>query len=526
MPNLDGIASALQQGVSKRSLFRAASGALTLSMLSGSARDALASEIWDVIVIGGGTAGMPVAIFAAEAGAKVLVIDKAPVLGGTLDRSTGQMAAAGSVFQKAKSIADSPDDHYADIMRINANTSDPVLTRLLVDNAADTINWLARNGFKAMDNHPVRGAGHEFFKIPRYLWGKDGGRTIFATMEPLLQQGVKAGRITVFTSTGAVDLIQDKEGAVLGVVAEDDKGKRTDFRGQSVVLSAGGCAANPTMYHELHGSPMWCDVAYPFSQGEGLMLGLGAGGRLRGGELYAGLFGTVLQDKAVASPREERFKTVRDPRPVYEIFVNSHGERFVQEDHPSVDHRERAICRQPGQRCWAIFDEGIMATAPSIYPNFAKDAKTLGAFNTHPMLFKAPNLRELGVRAGIDPAGLQAAVANYNATRQGSGADAFGRQERPMAIDKGPFYAVRLQSWTVITFAGLAVDGRLRVTRKADGQPVPNLYAVGEIIGAGATSGGAYTNGMMVTPALTFGRLLGTQILPLKRGKASTAKRT
>ena len=95
-----------------------------------------------------------------------------------------------------------------------------------------------------------------------------------------------------------------------------------------------------------------------------------------------------------------------------------------------------------------------------------------------------------------------------------------------MAIDKGPFYAVRLQSWTVITFAGLAVDGRLRVTRKADGQPVPNLYAVGEIIGAGATSGGAYTNGMMVTPALTFGRLLGTQILPLKRGKASTAKRT
>src|SRR5262245_17735012 len=101
MPQVDNIASAFPISVSKRGLFRA-TGALTLSMLAGSARQAFAQETWDVIVIGGGTAGIPVAIFAAEAGAKVLVIDKAPVVGGTLDRSTGQMAAAGTVFQAAK----------------------------------------------------------------------------------------------------------------------------------------------------------------------------------------------------------------------------------------------------------------------------------------------------------------------------------------------------------------------------------------------------------------------------------------
>lgn len=502
--------------VSKRGLFKAATGALTLSVLSGSARQAFAQETWDVIVIGGGTAGMPVAIFAAERGARVLVIDKAPVLGGTLDRSTGQIAAAGSVFQKAKNIKDSPDAHYADIIRINGNTSDPVLVRKLVDNAADTINWLAKNGFEAMGNHPVLGAGHENFTTPRYLWGKDGGRTILHAMEPLLQKAVAAGRVTVFTSTGAVDLMQDRDGAVIGVVAEDDKGKRTDFRGRSVVLSAGGCAANPTMYHELHGAPMWCEVAYPFSQGEGLMLGLGAGGRLRGGELYAGLFGAILQDKTVPSPQETRFKSAPGPRPQYEIFVNSRGERFVQEDHPNVDHREKAVCSQPGQRFWAVFDESIMSAAPSVYPRFAKDQKLMEAFNSHPMFIKARSLRELGVRAGIDPAGLESSVRAYNAARDSGAPDAFGRQERPMSIANGPFYAIRSQSWTVITFAGLAVDGQLRVTRKKDGQPIPNLYAAGEIIGAGATSGGAYVNGMMVTPALTFGRLLGSQILPLR----------
>ncbi|MEE8308742.1 MAG: FAD-dependent oxidoreductase, partial [Gammaproteobacteria bacterium] len=171
MSNSDHTISSADLQISKRDLLKAG-GALTLSMLVGSARQAFAQEAWDVIVVGGGTAGMPVAIFAAERGARVLVVDKAPLLGGTLDRSTGQIAGAGTVFQKAKNIDDSAEAHYDDIMRINGNTSDPVLCRLFVDNAADTINWLAENGFKALENHPLTGAGHEHFKTERYLWGQ------------------------------------------------------------------------------------------------------------------------------------------------------------------------------------------------------------------------------------------------------------------------------------------------------------------------------------------------------------------
>ena len=170
--------------ISKRDLLKAG-GALTLAMLTGTARRAFAQQQWDVIVVGGGTAGMPTAIFAAERGARVLVVEKAPILGGTLDRSTGQIAAAGSVFQKEKGIKDSPDAHYEDIMRINGNTSDPALCRMLVDNAADTINWLAAHGFCALPEHPIKGGGHEPFTTARYLWGDGGGKAIFATMEPL-----------------------------------------------------------------------------------------------------------------------------------------------------------------------------------------------------------------------------------------------------------------------------------------------------------------------------------------------------
>jgi fumarate reductase flavoprotein subunit len=460
--------------MSKRNLLKG-SGLLTLSMLSGGARQALAQEAWDIIVVGGGTAGMPVAIFAAERGARVLVIDKAPVLGGTLDRSTGQMAAAGSVYQKARNIKDSPDAHYEDIMRINGKTSDPALCRLFVDNAADTINWLAKHGFEVHPDHPVLGGGHEPFTTRRYLWAKEGGgKAIFAVMSPLFDAAVKAGR------------------------------------------ASGGCAANPTMYQELHGVPLWVDVAYPYSQGDGIMLGVAAGGHIRGGDLYAGLFSTVVQDKTVPSPSIGGIRTAARPdRPLAEVYVNARGERFVQEDHPSIDHREKAVVAQPGQRFWAIFDHAIFSQLPSVFPSYTKE-KLAEAFNSHPMFFKGETLSELGVRAGVDPARLQTTVAAYNTALESGAPDPLGRKDRPMVIAKPPFYAIRTQSWTVVSFAGLAVDTQLRVTQ-ADGRPVPNLYAVGEVIGGGATSGHAYTNGMLVTPALTFGRLLGSRILPVKK---------
>jgi len=90
---------------------------------------------------------------------RVLVIEKAGILGGTLDRSTGQVAAVNTVWQVAKGIEDSPDAHYDDIMRINHGTSDPALTRRFVEHAGEALNWLARHGYEVLPEHPVTGSG-------------------------------------------------------------------------------------------------------------------------------------------------------------------------------------------------------------------------------------------------------------------------------------------------------------------------------------------------------------------------------
>ncbi|MCP5360532.1 MAG: FAD-binding protein [Sinobacteraceae bacterium] len=77
-----------------------------------------------------------------------------------------------------------------------------------------------------------------------------------------------------------------------------------------------------------------------------------------------------------------------------------------------------------------------------------------------------------------------------------------------MCIDRPPFYAVLHQGASLLSFGGIAVDDRLRVIGR-DGSAIRGLYAGGEILGAGSLIGRGYSSGMMVTPALTFGRLLG-----------------
>ena len=130
------------------------------------------------------------------------------------------------------------------------------------------------------------------------------------------------------------------------------------------------------------------------------------------------------------------------------------------------------------------------------------------------MFSVAGTLAELGERAGLDSQQLMQTVAAYNRAWSMQRPDPLGLEHRPLPIAQPPYYAVAMHGWTVVSFAGLAVDERLQVVRR-DGRAIPNLYAVGEVIGAGATSGRAYTNGMLVTPAITFGRLLGREILPL-----------
>ena len=495
--------------ISRRTLLQSAAATTVLSTMPWSMRQALAQEAFQLVVIGGGTAGIPAAIFAADRGARVVIIEKGQI-GGTLFVSGGMMAAAGTVFQKAKGIEDSADAHYDDIMRISDRTAIPEMARLWADNAGATVNWLAENGLTIGPDQPVAGTQYDHYSVPRYVWGPQNGRSILSVLKPLLEQRVQQGRITVLTDAGAVDLIKDARNAVTGVVIEDSKGKRSDIRGLNTLISSGGCAANPTMFENLHGVPLYRKVAWPQSQGAGFSLGQAAGGYLRCADNYVGYYGSVATNDQIPSPPAANMAIDPRSRKLWEVFVNARGERFVQEDHASMSARDRAADQQPGHRFWVIFDQRILDEAPPLVPSWSRD-QLMNAFNKHPMFTRGASLAELGVVTGIDPAGLEKSIRTYNLAMEKNSPDPFKRSHRPLPISRAPFYAIRSQTWTLKSYAGLAVNKDLQVITK-ERKPVPNLYAAGEVLGA-ATGGRAHTSGASVTPALTFGRLLGQKII-------------
>lgn len=476
---------------------------------------------YDLIVVGGGNAGLPAAIFAAERGARVLVLEAAGTVGGTLFLSTGQMSAAGTKLQASKGIQDSAQIFYDDIMRISKNTADPTLVRLAVENSGATFDWLTDHGLKVLPGHPEVGSTHEPYSRARYAWAKEGGQAILAVLQAQMQPHVDAGRITVLTDTKVTDLVIDARGAVTGVKARTRESAEATYAGRSVALTSGGYTANPEMFARYERAPLHANCTYPMSEGIGVTLGLQAGGYMRGGQNHIPLFGAVLADEQRPSPIRALVRHFPGDRPPWEIYVGKDGKRFIQEDALSHTVYEHGLAAQPDERCWVVFDDAIYARAPVLVRPGINSSwtpeDTREAFETGlPMFTRADTIEELGRKTGMDPAALAMTVADYNLAQAGAKPDQLGRKFMPLPIAKGPFYAVELSSWALTDYAGLAVDGQLRVIRK-DGSPIKNLYAAGELLGMGQLMGRSVCGGMSVTPALTFGRLLGTHLVPIGR---------
>ena len=264
--------------LTKRDFLKVAGAAAALGL--GDTALAADARPWDLVVVGGGNAGLPTALFAAQRGARVLIVEASAALGGTLFLSSGQMSAAGTKLQKSRGIADTAQSHYDDIMRISRNTADPVLLRLAVDNAAPTFDWLMDNGLKPLDGQPITGTTHEPYSQPRYAWAKDGGRAILKVLNEQLKPHIDAGRVTVMTQTQVVELIRDGAGGITGVVTRTDAGQTARQMARNVALTCGGYTENAAMYEKYEGAKDYTTSTWPFSKGAGIDLGV-AGGRIR-----------------------------------------------------------------------------------------------------------------------------------------------------------------------------------------------------------------------------------------------------
>lgn len=494
-------------------------GTLAASAAAAAARAELpklsSKDDWDLIVVGAGTAGIPAALFAARRGARVLLLEKGGQIGGTLWMSGGQMSAAGTRIQKAKGIADTPAEHFADIMRINGGTSNADVLRLAVENAAATVDWLESSGLEIAPEFPAFATGHEPYGRRRVYAAPNRGLAILDVLKKQLEAAPQSLRL--LTGIDVAEPILGRGGEVVGVVATDSAGVRRDYRAPQVVLASGGYMANTGLFMELNGVPKYQVAGWPLNTGAGINIGRAAGGFVRGRENYICSVGGIPSSLDIPSPAIGNAINHPQSRQPWEILVNSAGRRFMREDDPSIHAREMALLAQPDNRSWLVFDDEILRGSPPLLrmppPGDKREwtrGEVIDAFGKMPAFKSAPTIEELAAQSGIDAAGLVATVREYNVA-QAAGRDPLGRTHLPKPILKPPYYAIRQQGGTIISMAGLAVDGQLRVM-KPDGSAIQGLHAAGEMLGNATLSGRAFCGGMMVTPALTFGRWLGENV--------------
>ncbi|NGM20751.1 FAD-dependent oxidoreductase [Roseomonas stagni] len=481
-----------------------------------------AGEEFDLVVAGCGVAGLSAAVAAAEQGARVVVLERAP------QAERGGQSRYTEAYLRMKSESEVTDDFethlaengalpYADpdlapeVARPMADRAgharalsmiDPDVVQEFANQAGPTIAWLKTMGVR-FDFLPTQ----FLTKSQPRLLPVGGGA---ALVEALAKRAEEIG-VAFRYETTAQRLIQDEEGRVTGLVARQ-AGRMLRFLGP-VTLACGGFEGDAEMSTRYLGprSSFLRTICKGglFNRGEGIRMALDIGAAPSGdfGSYHAE---PIDPRSSIAEPSVFLFP--------YGILVNKEGRRFVDEAPGTVDATyERVTRRIYEQRdgiAWVILD----ARHREI-PNWR-----LGLRTDQPPI-EGESIEALAQAIGLPEAALVATVADYNAAcvpGEWKPLQLDGLATRGLVPQKsnwatplvtGPFHAYPIISANVFTFGGVRVDEKARVL-DTGGDPIPGLYAAGEVVGMYY---GTYTGATSVLKGLVFGRLAGSDVATTRR---------
>jgi len=426
----------------------------------------------DLLVVGAGMAGLSAAGWAAERGAKVIVVERAPAMGGSAFLSAGVLWTATAPATMAL-----------------YGGGDPALGRVIFDTYPDAMRWLRARGIAIGPRMNVlNGYGYQI-DIVAHLRG-------CAAL-------VEAAGGYVIPDTATTALVRDESGAVVGARTSHPDGDVL-VRASATILATGGYQASPELRAKfIH--PNAADMrlrANPASDGAGLRLGEAAGGEVRGAN--PGFYGHLVSE----SPDwgEERLNVMlAQYHSDHALLLNEAGKRFCEEtfgDHASTNH----TLRQPHARALCFWDARVhaaYATQAVVASTTAEDRmETALRFGGKGVV--APDLETVARFAderGFDGEQSIRTIRAFNeATRTGWETLDPPRMEECEPLDRAPFYALVVHPAITFTYGGLTIDTGAHVLR-ADGVRVPGLFAAGS--DAAGAFGTGYAGGLAL--AMTFG---------------------
>jgi tricarballylate dehydrogenase len=481
----------------------------------------------DVVVVGGGNAALCAALAAAETGASVLVLERAPGAesGGNSRFTAGAFRCVYDGVEDLKALM--PDltaeeiantdfgtyteaQFFDDMGRVTEYRTDPELCELLVTRSKSTMQWMRSKGIRFA---PIY--GRQAFKVDGKFkfWG---GLTVEAVgggpgLVDGLTAAAKKNGIAIAYEARAVSLIADDDG-VKGLRVRH-KGKTVEVGAKCVVLAAGGFQANAEWRTRYLG-PGW-ELAKVrgtrFNTGDGIRMALDVAAQPTGN--WSGSHAVSWDRNAPEFGDLEVGDNFQKHNYPFSIMLNANGERFVDE---GADFRNytyakygRVILSQPGQFAWQVFDGKVLHLLRDEY-RIKRVTKV-----------RAETLEELvGKLDDVNAEKALATIKEYNAAvrtdvpfspnvKDGRGTVGLTIPKSNWAIvlDTPPYEAYAVTCGITFTFGGLKVDPTARVI-DTDGQPIPGLYAAGELVGGIFYFN--YPGGTGLMNGAVFGRIAGT----------------
>lgn len=432
----------------------------------------------DVLVIGGGASGLTAAVRAAGEGAKVILIEKMPAIGGDTQLNAGTLIATGSRYQREvmKETKDSPQLTYKDILKAGKYKNDKALAMMTAKKAGSVVDWLIDDlkipygpaatqypDHSASRQLGVTGRSVNFLKLMSAKLAERGG--------------------VIMTDTRAQEFVTDAKGNVTGVKATLADGRWVTFDTKSVILASGGYGANSALLPEKVKEGLFYGL--DSDSGDGLNMGQKVGAATINLDLvkqYPQGVETMPGHglAATASSTDTMKKSGA-------IYVNMDGNRVVDEL-AGLGTLTDVSLAQKKSMLYIVMDKAAWKeyVAKSLEDKLVPNEETLEGWahivnNGHPVMATSMNLAEAAQKMGIDAAQLAKTVTRWNKmVAAGKDAD-FGRKVlKPLS--EGPWYIVEQKVRFCTTLGGLKANTGLAILAK-NGKPIGNLYGAGCVVG-------------------------------------------
>ena len=435
----------------------------------------------DVLVLGGGAAGLSAAIEASDEGVKVTLLEKMPMLGGSTLLSGGILYAAGSPVQERAGVEESWEDLADYWIEMAGGDIDEELVRFIAKNSGETILWLESNGVEFSEVLSKQG-------ISPALRGHTSTTRGAGLINPLEKAANESG-VEILKSTKATKLLTDPNGSVIGAEAEDKDGKKVTVNAKSVILATGGFDRNPEILEEY--SPVASGQIHYVSSGntgDGLIMAKEVGADIVSKNGVIGFRGVAENLPYTSALGGLVF--------VPNLYVDGNGERFTNEaNHYALIYKDMAT--DETDAFYSIFSGEN--TPVEVLEEGIKDG----------YVFKGESIEELAKAIDVPADKLKSTIERFNELAEKGVDEDFGNAAIT-TVQEGTLYALKVMPATLGTFGGPRVNLKGEVLN-ALGEPIKGLYAAGE-----AANGQLYkdvypASGTSIVSAFVLGRATGIE---------------